>query len=398
MTSKAYIFIDGLEQVPIICAVTEIDERLGIGRFRYGKSYLARNDAFALDPIHLPLNDKEHTTTFNRGLFGVLSDAGADSWGKKVILSIHNTKPKNALEFLLAGSGMGAGCLVFSLSRSASKFKSNKNTLGDLPMLLQAKDAILNNQDIAPEAKLAFEYGSSMGGARPKTIVVDGQHSYLAKFNRPDDIVNMVKVEHATMRMLNELLCCVAPTKTVHTASGDVLLVERFDTLNNVPHSHFLSAYSVFSANKVSDSSLQSDYSYGRLAEFIMAYGAQAQDAHDLYYRMVFNALIGNTDDHARNHAFTYNFAQAQWRLAPAYDVVPINNSRLHGIGLGDMGRLGTVENMLSQSKRFGIKTFKAKKIINEVKDLVAQWPSFFASHGVDDADVERLKGIIPAT
>jgi len=112
MTSKAYIFIDGLEQTPMICAVTEIDERSGIGRFRYGKSYLA-------------------------------------------------------------------------------------------------------------------------------------------KFNRPDDIVNMVKVEHATMRMLNELLCCVAPTKTVHTASGDVLLVERFDTLNNMPHSHFLSAHSVFSASKV---------------------------------------------------------------------------------------------------------------------------------------------------
>ena len=396
MTSKAYIFIDGLEAAPVICAVTEIDEDSGIGRFRYGRSYLARNDAFALDPIHLPLSDKEHTTTFNRGLFGVLSDAGADSWGKKVILSIHNTKPTNALEFLLAGSGMGAGCLVFSLSRSASKLKFNKNTLGDLPMLLQTKDAILKNENIAPEAKLAFEYGSSMGGARPKTIIADGQLSYLAKFNRPDDIINMVRVEHATTKMLSELPCDVAQTKTLHAASGEALLVERFDTYNNIPHSHFLSAHSIFSANRVGETSLKSDYSYGRLAEFIMSDGAAPKDANDLYYRMVFNVLIGNTDDHARNHAFTFNFEQAKWRLSPAYDVVPINNSRLHGIGLGDMGRLGSVENMLSQSKRFGIKAFKAKKIINEVQDLVSQWPSYFVRHGVDGIDIERLKGIIP--
>ena len=52
MTSKAYVFIDGLEDKPIPCGVTLVDEDTKIGRFRYGKRYLNRPDAFPLDPIH----------------------------------------------------------------------------------------------------------------------------------------------------------------------------------------------------------------------------------------------------------------------------------------------------------------------------------------------------------
>ena len=59
MTSKAYVFIDGLEDKPIPCGVTLVDEGTKIGRFRYGKRYLNRPDAFPLDPIHLPLSDRE---------------------------------------------------------------------------------------------------------------------------------------------------------------------------------------------------------------------------------------------------------------------------------------------------------------------------------------------------
>ena len=396
MTSKAYVFIDGLEDSPIVCGVIQIDETTKQGQFRYGKSYLNRPDAFALDPLHLPLNDQQHSTQFNQGVFGVLADAGADSWGKKVILSLHKTKPRNALEFLLAGSGMGVGALVFSLSSSQSKPKYNKNTLGDLPLLMQAKDAILADQEIPPEAKKAFEYGSSMGGARPKTIVQDANKAYLAKFNRPDDLINIVKAEHACMRMLSELPSRVANTQVVPAPAGDVLLVERFDMRNGKPSAHYLSANSVFSQNTINSAVLRSTYSYGQLAEFILKYGAKPTDAHDLYYRMVFNVMMGNTDDHARNHALLYLFEQAHWRLSPAFDVLPINNSTQHGIGIGENGRQGDVSNLLSQSLRFGLKSFKARKMIDEVRQLTREWPTYFKQHGVSTEDIERLKTIVP--
>ncbi|MPY24552.1 type II toxin-antitoxin system HipA family toxin [Shewanella sp. YLB-07] len=403
MTSKSvgaervFVFIDGLEAKPVVCGVADLDETSPhpIGRFRYGKSYLARLDAFPLDPVNLPLIEKEFTTSKNKGLFRVLSDAGADSWGKKVILSLHNTKPKNRFEFLLAGAGMGVGSLVFSISSSSSKPKVSNNNLGDIPILLKAKDAILADDDIPDEAKKAFEYGSSMGGARPKTIVTDKGVSYLAKFNRADDLFNVVKVEHASMKMLAELPCRVAPTKVIAGASGDVLLVERFDLEGLRPTCHFLSANSVFNLDRIDEASKSGQYTYGYLAEFIMKYGGVPQDAHDLFYRMVFNVYLSNTDDHARNHALLYAFKEREWRLSPAYDVLPINDSQQHGIGIGKEGRQGSVDNLLSQASRFGLSQPKATKIINEVKELTHEWPRYMVDNGVGDGDIKRLKHII---
>ena len=396
MTSRAFVFIDGLEDRPIVCGVVTLDTKKKYGEFRYGKSYLLRDDAFALDPLNLPLNGNIFSTTNQKGVFGVLLDAGADSWGEKIILSLHKTKPKDPIEFLLAGAGMGVGSLVFSLSSSSSKSKVNKNTLGDIPMLLKAKDAILNDEEIPIEAKKAFEYGSSMGGARPKTTVSDAGITYLAKFNRPDDLFNHAKVEHASMNMLKELTGRVATTKVLETDNGDVLLVERFDLLGTRPTHHFISANSLINLRTINNSSLVEHYSYGFLSEFLLKHSSVPDDASELFHRMVFNVLIGNTDDHTRNHAFLYSFKNKDWRLSPAYDVLPINANNQHGIGIGLDGRNGTIENLLSQSERFGLKRFKAEKIIKEVLDLVYQWPYYFKEHGVGDGDLERLKAVIP--
>jgi serine/threonine-protein kinase HipA len=53
--SKAFVFIDGLEDKPIVCGVVTLDTQKRYGEFRYGKSYLLRDDAFPLDPLNLPL-------------------------------------------------------------------------------------------------------------------------------------------------------------------------------------------------------------------------------------------------------------------------------------------------------------------------------------------------------
>lgn len=398
MTSECYVFIDGLEDKPIICGFFKLNTQTGRGEFNYGKSYLSRADAFALDPIHLPLQPGIVSYTANKGVFGVLSDAGADSWGRKLILSLHTTKPQNELEFLLAGSGYGVGALVFSLSRSASKHKTNKNTLADLTLLDQAKDDLLANKAISNEAKKAFEFGQSMGGARPKTSVQIGSKLYLAKFNRQDDLFNLVRAEHATMCMAKELGIRSANTQVHETESGDVLLVERFDVSNGLPTHHFLSANSLLQKPKVAISDLATYYSYGELAEFIRHHtGEYADDATELYKRMVFNALIGNTDDHSRNHAFLYHFADKTWRLSPAYDITPINNSKQHGIGLGDDGRYASIANLLSQAKRFGLTRAKATKIISQMKDYTQQWPSHFKRFAdINDIDIKRLASVIP--
>jgi serine/threonine-protein kinase HipA len=111
---------------------------------------------------------------------------------------------------------------------------------------------------------------------------------------------------------------------------------------------------------------------------------------------MVFNICMGNTDDHSRNHSFLYSFKNGHWRLSKAYDVLPINNTRQHGIGIGQQGRLGSIENAMSQAKRFGLNARKAATIINAVIDLTSQWASYFSNTGVSDSDIEILKAVIP--
>ena len=396
MTSEVYVFIDGLEPKPVICGVASLDAVKDIGRFRYGLSYLNRPDAFALDPLNLPLGQQEFTTNNHKGVFGVLNDAGADAWGRRLILTLHTTKPKNELEFLIAGGGMGVGALMFSLSRFSSKSKLNKNTLEDLPHLLRSKEAILKDHDISLEAKRAFEFGSSMGGARPKSLVVDDDTTYLVKFNRDDDLFNFAKVEHATMQMLAELPVNVAKNRVLTTPDGDVLFVERFENHSLRPTHHFISANSLIHLNRANNQVAKGRYSYGFIAETLRVHSAEPLDGVQLYWRMVFNVLMGNTDDHARNHALMYCFANKSWMLSPAYDVLPISNSRQHGLGIGDEGRLGSIENLLSQVSRFGLKPVKARKIINQAAELTDEWRHYFSRNGVSDGDVERLEGVVP--
>src|SRR5690606_17942822 len=75
--------------------------------------------------------------------------------------------------------------------------------------------------------------GTSMGGARPKTVVEDAGALWIAKFNRPDDRWNHARVEHAMLVLARECGLNVAQSRVVQVGDRDALLVKRFDRL---PH------------------------------------------------------------------------------------------------------------------------------------------------------------------
>jgi serine/threonine-protein kinase HipA len=68
---------------------------------------------------------------------------------------------------------------------------------------------------------------------------------------------------------------------------------------------------------------------------------APRADAQELFLRMLFNALISNTDDHPRNHAVIA--MDRNFRLAPAYDLTPSTpvsvERRDLAMSVGDAGR-----------------------------------------------------------
>lgn len=62
--------------------------------------------------------------------------------------------------------------------------------------------------------------------------------------------------------------------------------------------------------------------SYALVLDEIRRHGPFAErDGRELFSRLVFNVLCGNTDDHARNHAFFWDGSSIE--ITPAYDVCP---------------------------------------------------------------------------
>ncbi len=95
-----------------------------------------------------------------------------------------------------------------------------------------------------------------------------------------------------------------------------ILLVKRFDRdeSGRVP---FLSAMTLMQLRDASEGG-----SYAELAGVIQKVSSQPKvDLFELWRRMTFNSMTGNTDDHLRNHGFLRD--QQGWRLAPAYDLNP---------------------------------------------------------------------------
>ena len=110
---------------------------------------------------------------------------------------------------------------------------------------------------------------------------------------------------------------------------------------------------------------------------------------------MCFNALITNNDDHPRNHAMIA--MDEDWRLSPAYDLVPAMPISLEhrdlALECGDMGRYAHAENLLSQCVRFLLKTDDARVIIDEMEQAVKdQWYAICRREGVSEKDCDTIK------
>lgn len=361
------------EESPVLCGELSLNPDRTT-KFRYFDCYLANPDAFPLDPLNLPLGNTVYHSDAINSTFGVFTDAGADTWGKKVLYTIHTTKPQNILESLLAYSDTGVGCLRFSLSRNSVKSRQLHNQFEDIPKLIIAKNEMLFGGTLSLESVSVLTAGMGIGGARPKAVVTIDDIDYIAKFQREDDKFNHVRAEYTTMTLLEKVTSNVAQTKILDCLDEDVLLVKRFDLEYGRPSHHFISGHSIINMHKMKESMTKDRYSYGFLAEFLLKYGAEPKrDTEELYKRMVFNVLIGNTDDHSRNHAFLYSLEEQGWRLSPAYDVLPISSQGLQGLGIGDNGRNGDIQNLLSQHYRFCLNKTDANDIVNSIFELIGE-------------------------
>lgn len=379
-----------------------LDDR-GDGRFGYGLRYLRRPDAFDLDPVHLPLSaDELSLPRHPDGSYGVLSDAGPNAWGAKLTARLlrdaDQAMPRNAIEWLLRGWHYGSGCLAFSgapdqpprlgiePSDSAALSRSLLRTLDNYAA---DPDAELNDEAI----QLLFP-GSSLGGVRPKTVVMHDGAEHIAKFGRPDDRVDVPAVEYATLRLAFLAGIDVPSFELVRVGTRSVLLVQRFDR-DGGRRRHYLSAHSLIDPRGAGPegNAYKTGFSYAGIAEALRPIGEDAQaDAHQLFRRMVFNILVGNVDDHLRNHALLLA-PSGRYRLSPAFDIVPHPEASVspQSIGVGALGRASTMDNALSQCGRFLLTAGDARGMIDQVGAVVSRWRAVLGESGVGAGDIHAL-------
>ncbi|MCK9512802.1 MAG: HipA domain-containing protein [Pigmentiphaga sp.] len=302
-----------------------------VGQYRYAPSYLEAQLPWAIDPINLPLlADVSFPAVRYRGLHDVLRDAAPDAWGR-MLLQREYQLPENApdADYLLrAGNADRWGALAVGHTRKPSVAALASPGLPQLEALARELLAMASHRPaIDPKLRRRLMATPSLGGARPKATVRDGQTFWLVKPSLATDLVDIPCLEHGMQQWASTAGLYFAPTVLDHVmdVSGlSVLRSRRFDRHGD-RRCMTISGASLLQTEYPGGNT--ASWSYPLLAMALKQIGAPDEDRQELFERMVFNALIGNDDDHPRNHAALYCQTEKRWRLAPAFDVVPAPGS-----------------------------------------------------------------------
>ncbi len=323
---EAYVWIWlPSESSPVVAGKLEHQE--SVITFIYGQSYLERKNAISIFDQELPLRTDIILPLTGLSIAGCIRDAAPDAWGRRVILNrifgrkIHSDKndPLNELSYLLESGSDRIGALDFQASPIEYVPREYKNA--SLEELLSSAERVENGILLTPELDTALHHGTSIGGARPKALIDDGSRKYIAKFSSTSDSYNVVKAEFIAMRLASLAGLSVAPVELQRISGKDVLLIERFDRIKlkkGYARRSLISALTLLSLDEM----MARYASYQDLCEIIRTrFDQPKSDLRELFKRLIFNVLISNNDDHARNHAALWDGKNLS--LSPAYDLCP---------------------------------------------------------------------------
>jgi serine/threonine-protein kinase HipA len=396
-SDRVYVYLQLPGSLEVVTAgYFEQAERAGVcvGVFVYNPTYLEREDAVALDPYELPLKPGRFETVKLKGIFGALRDASPDAWGRRIIERHSNNAALSETDYLLNSPEDRVGALAFGRGKTPPAPTVRFNRVVALESLLKFAAAMEADDSIPLPLQIAelVQPGTSIGGARPKNVVETEEGLWIAKFPEKGDRWNNTRVEASMLSLARECGLRACDARLVEVAGADVLLVRRFDRVKvsgGYLRHRFVSALTAIDAGEtIAD---RARWSYLLLADELRRRSHRASaDLRELFGRMVFNALISNTDDHPRNHGLIA--PGKSFELAPAYDLTPnplvsIERRDL-ALTVGRFNRYANRENLLSECERFRLDKSHAAALIDEMKQRVEnRWHAALRSHGVSEKD-----------
>jgi len=396
MTDTLEVYVDHAGETHLVGQCRYLAKRHGQSSvFEYVDEWLDNPGAFALDPANLPLDGGQiYTRSDKSALPGALRDTAPDRWGQQLIKRAFRKAGEervlSEVDYLLAITDQTR---IGALRYKRASEDSFDHDIGryrvppliQLPALMNAADAVQANTETAEDLRLLLNEGSPLGGARPKSAVMDNDGSLaIAKFPKPDDDRSIPHGEVLAMQLAAKAGLNVSAARLQDVAGRPVALITRFDRRGSqrVP---FLSAMSLLGLNDGDEAT------YTDIAECIRMYSSEpTADLHELWRRIVFGVLIGNLDDHLRNHGFLYD-RDDRWRLSPAYDLNPVplvEKARELTTWISEEGPDADLDIARRAAPFFALKGDQAEAIIVEVSAALKGWQNTARQLGMNSADI----------
>lgn len=371
-------------------------------QFNYGRSYLARDDGLPLYLPELPLQPGLLPLPTGLAMPGCLRDAAPDAWGRRIILNrLLGSAGRNAdtvvldeLDYLLQSGSNRIGALDFQAS--ATTYMPRGGGDASLEELQESAERVERGLPLSPALAQAIQHGTSIGGARPKVALISEGRQWIAKFSASSDVQPVVKMEFIAMRLAALVGLDVAPVQRVRAANKDVLLVERFDRMQHADgrwrRRSLVSALTLMGLDEM----MAAYASYEELAEIIRHRFVEPKATlRELFARLVFNILCGNTDDHARNHAAFWDGESLS--LTPAYDICPqsrVGQEATQAMKILGDNRFSRLTLCVEAADRFLLSKAQARGIIDAQRQiLIERWRDVCEEAELGDAERNALWG-----
>jgi len=355
----------------------------GVCAFQYDAAF-AQN-GYSISPLKLPLTPELFIAgpqPFDGG-FGVFDDSLPDGWGRLVqdrFLRANGVDPDRltVLQRLLLIGSDARGALSYELPEDGSHRINNTlppasspapvsgseiEALAGRAKLLTTENSRAGESMTNDDFAALYRFSGSSGGARPKAFLYMDGKEWLVKFHASDDPADIGEIEYRTSLLAKN---CGIEMPETRLFEGRYFGAARFD---RTPEGkiHAASAAGLLNADYRIPS-----LDYTGLLALCRILTRDMAEVEQLFTRMVFNVIIGNRDDHAKNFAFLMN-EQGEWRLSPAYDLLPS-----YGFG----GYHTTTANGSSRPKRAdllavasaaGVPEKKAGAIIKRIEERITE-------------------------
>ncbi len=329
--------------------------------FEYDADWII--SGFSISPYYLPLKAGLQMAKRDpfRGGFGVFDDSLPDGWGNLILdryLTQQNVNPQKLtlLQRLALIGSTGRGALEYLPDRSIA----SEESFLDFDRLATEIDMILSDREGNISVDELYRYGGgSSGGARPKVLTsIDGRH-WLVKFPATNDPQDIGETEYKYSILAKECGINMSETKLF---SGKYFGTERFDRTHK-GKIHTLSAAGLLNADYRIPS-----LDYSLLMKLTLNLTRDMQQVAQMFRLMVFNIIISNRDDHAKN--FSFQYINGNWKLSPAYDLLPSSGfNGYHTTTINGQGE-PTSKDVIAVATEIGLPINQAKGIIEQVTDV----------------------------